>query len=88
MTRARSKSTNVQAAATSARKALLGEIPQFILAARQRVARLVDSGITLVYWQNGERVRRDILGHDRADPLRHAIRCVEDFANEAFSHTT
>lgn len=50
------------------------------------IALLVDSRPMFVYSQIGERIRCDILGKDRPDPLRHAIRFVEDFASEALSH--
>jgi predicted nuclease of restriction endonuclease-like (RecB) superfamily len=38
-----------------------------ILAARQDVARAVDAGLVTLYWQVGQRVRRDILQQKRAD---------------------
>lgn len=57
----------------SASKALLVEVRQFILDARQRTARLVDAGLTLLYWQIGERIRREILGHQRAGYGEHIV---------------
>jgi len=46
---------------------LLGDLRQLIAAARQQVARAVDSGLVNLYWHIGQRVRRDILGPKRAD---------------------
>jgi hypothetical protein len=46
---------------------LLGEVRKMILAARERVARAVDSGLTLLYWHIGRRIRQDILQEERAE---------------------
>ena len=39
---------------------------QFVLEARRQTARLVDAGLTLLYWQIGDRIRREILSEKRA----------------------
>lgn len=46
---------------------LLDELRQFIVEAREQTARLVDASLTLLYWRLGERIRREVLGHKRAD---------------------
>jgi predicted nuclease of restriction endonuclease-like (RecB) superfamily len=48
-------------------RALLGDLRQMILAARQEVARTVDAGLVTLYWHIGRRVRRDILQLKRAE---------------------
>ena len=49
------------------RRALLGDVRQMILAARQEVAHTVDAGLVTLYWHIGHRVRRDILKEKRAE---------------------
>jgi predicted nuclease of restriction endonuclease-like (RecB) superfamily len=39
----------------------------FILEARQQTARMVNAGLTLLYWRVGDRIRREILGEERAE---------------------
>lgn len=51
-------------AATSS--SLLTDIQQLVRAARNQVAQAVNSGLVLLYWQVGRRVRTDILGETRA----------------------
>src|SRR5262249_48063140 len=45
---------------------LLPEVRELILTARQTVARGVNAALTMLYWQVGDRVRRDILRETRA----------------------
>lgn len=46
---------------------LLTDVRQMIVQARESVARAIDSGLTMLYWQIGERVRREILREQRAE---------------------
>ena len=46
---------------------LLAEVRGLILAARERVARAVDSGLITLYWHIGRRVHQDILKEKRAE---------------------
>lgn len=46
---------------------LLTEVRQLIIEARQQTARMVNAGLTMLYWQVGDRIRREILGEQRAD---------------------
>ncbi len=46
---------------------LLAEIRELILEARQQVARAVDSGLVMLSWSIGNRIRRDILKEKRAE---------------------
>lgn len=47
--------------------ALVEDVRQLIAEARHRVARAVDSGVVLLYWSIGNRIRRDILQEQRAE---------------------
>ena len=46
---------------------LLTELRELILTARQQVAQAVNAGLTILYWQIGTRIRKDILKEKRAD---------------------
>ncbi len=48
-------------------KPLLTDVRALILEARQRVARTVNAGLTLLYWQIGTRIRQDVLKEKRAE---------------------
>jgi hypothetical protein len=45
---------------------LHAELRELILSARERVAQTVNSGLTLLYWQVGDRIRRHVLREKRA----------------------
>jgi predicted nuclease of restriction endonuclease-like (RecB) superfamily len=47
--------------------ALLGDVRELILAAREGIARTVNSGLVLLHWQIGKRIRTDILREERAE---------------------
>ena len=47
--------------------ALLADVRQLIVRAREGVARAVDAGLTTLYWHVGQRIRRDILKGRRAE---------------------
>ena len=46
---------------------LLADVRGLILAAREQVARAVDSGLVTLYWHVGRRVHQDILKAKRAE---------------------
>jgi predicted nuclease of restriction endonuclease-like (RecB) superfamily len=46
---------------------LIGDIRSLIETARHNVAVTVNAGLTILYWQIGSRIRRDILKEKRAD---------------------
>ena len=48
-------------------KALLSDLRELISAARQDVARQVNSTLVLLYWRVGKRIREDILNEKRAE---------------------
>lgn len=47
--------------------ALLSDIRQLIVEARQQTAQVVNAALTLTYWQIGTRIRTDILQNQRAE---------------------
>ncbi len=56
-----------EAQPVAAAKGLAAEIAELIQDARQAVARAVNSGLTLLYWQIGQCVQRELLKGERAD---------------------
>jgi len=64
--RALSKSKSVPAPAALS-DAVLAEVRSLIIEARQQTARMVNAGLTLLYWQVGDRIRREILAEKRAE---------------------
>src|SRR5437016_2181676 len=48
-------------------RSLLADVRELILQARASVARAVDSGLVLLYWHIGRRIRRDVLKEKRAE---------------------
>jgi hypothetical protein len=61
---------------TGVDSALVSDLRQIILSAREQVARAVDSGLVLLYWSIGNRVRTDILKEKRAEygqKILHAV---------------
>src|SRR5215470_2078947 len=56
--------------------ALLTEVRDLILESRQQVARAVNSGLTLLYWRVGDRIRRQILNEQRAGYGERIIRAL------------
>lgn len=53
--------------ARSGAAGLLAEVRGFIIAAREQVARAVDSGLVSLYWHVGRRIHQDILKEKRAE---------------------
>jgi hypothetical protein len=46
---------------------LLDDSRQLIIDTRVRVAAAVNAGLTLLYWQIGQRIRKDVLQEKRAE---------------------
>jgi predicted nuclease of restriction endonuclease-like (RecB) superfamily len=65
-----SQPTGISSAAPGATAAssegLLAEVRGLILEAREQIARSVNAGLTLLYWQVGDRIRREFLQGKRA----------------------
>jgi predicted nuclease of restriction endonuclease-like (RecB) superfamily len=51
---------------TGSSPALVTDLRQIILSAREQVARAVDSGLALLYWSIGHRIRTEVLDGKRA----------------------
>lgn len=52
--------------AAANQSALIAELRELILSARQSVAQTVNSTLTMLYWQIGRRIRQDVLQSKRA----------------------
>lgn len=52
--------------ATAPPSMLLSELRELILATRQSVAQVVNSALTMLYWEIGRRIRQDVLKSKRA----------------------
>ncbi len=46
---------------------LLADVRGLILAAREGIARTVNAGLTQLYWEIGNRIRKDVLKEKRAE---------------------
>src|SRR5262245_39523395 len=66
-TRAKAKSRTLPVRKDPTRKHLLSEVRALILEARAGVARTVNVGLTLLYWEIGNRIRQEILQEKRAE---------------------
>ncbi len=65
---------------------LIGDIRSLIETARHNVAVTVNAGLTILYWQIGNRIRQDILREKRADYSKKiistlSIQLVKEFGN-------
>ncbi|HEX3532492.1 MAG TPA: DUF1016 N-terminal domain-containing protein, partial [Thermoanaerobaculia bacterium] len=56
--------------------AVLAEVRGLILEGRQQTARLVNAGLTLLYWKVGDCVRREILKEGRAEYGAEIVRTL------------
>src|SRR5215470_3298375 len=61
------KQPNLSVSRALAPTALLGDIRRLIVDARTQVAAAINAGLTLLYWEIGERIRKDILQEKRAE---------------------
>jgi len=48
---------------------LIGDIPRLIETAKHNVAVTVNAGLTILYWQIGNRIRQDILNKGKAGKI-------------------
>lgn len=55
---------------------LVGDLRRLIDETREQVARAVNAGMTLLYWSLGDRIRREILGAQRADYGEQVVETV------------
>lgn len=66
MTRKPIQKTSLAARPAQKAPALLVEVRQLILSARELTAQAVNAGLAMLYWQVGARIQRDILNERRA----------------------
>jgi len=67
MSAKRSVTKKKPSAAVASPEMLLDEVRHLIVEARQGTAQAVNAGLTLLYWQVGDRIRREILKEKRAE---------------------
>jgi predicted nuclease of restriction endonuclease-like (RecB) superfamily len=67
--------------------ALVADVRQLILDARQQTAQVVNTGLTLLYWQVGDRVRREILKEKRAEYGVEVLRSLSTKLEADFGHS-
>jgi predicted nuclease of restriction endonuclease-like (RecB) superfamily len=64
--------------------ALLADVRQLILAAREGVARSVNASLVMLYWQIGQRVRKDILQDKRAEYGEQIVHALSEQLTDEF----
>jgi hypothetical protein len=65
-------------------KALFDELNELIQSGRSQILVSVNSTITLVYWQVGLRIQKEILSGDRAAYGQHIIKNASKYLTEQF----
>jgi hypothetical protein len=75
------KQPNLSVAHALAPTALLGDIRRLIVDARTQVAAAINAGLTLLYWEIGERIRKDILQEKRAEYGEEIVTALAQDAN-------
>lgn len=63
---------------------LLGEIRSLIEISRQKAALSVNRELVILYWEIGDRVRKNIIGKDRADYGRHIVQTLSGKLTEEY----
>jgi len=63
---------------------LFQDLRSLIIEARQDVARQVNSGLVLLYWRMGKRIRKDILKEKRADYGEQIVATLSHQLTEEF----
>ena len=64
--------------------AMLSELRELILAARQQMAQVVNAGLTMLYWQVGSRIHREILKEKRADYGKEIVHALSGQLSSEF----
>ena len=63
-------------AATALSDGVLAEVRGLILEGRRQTARMINAGLTLLYWRVGDRIRREVLGEERAEYGAEIVRTL------------
>jgi DUF1016 N-terminal domain len=74
------------ARAKSGAKGLLADVRELILEARQTVARGVNAALVVLYWNIGQRIRRDILKEKRAEYGEEIVAALGRQLEREFGH--
>ena len=67
------RNTPARLPAPAVPRELLHDVRELIRSAREHVAQAVNAGLTLLYWQVGDRIRREILKEKRAEYGQHIV---------------
>ncbi len=82
---ARKSIAKAKTALTSAKpERLLAELRELILSTRSQVAQAVNAGLTILYWQIGDRIRREILKEKRAEYGAEILQTLSTKLQEEF----
>ncbi len=82
---ARKSIAKAKTSLTSARpEKLLAELRELILSTRSQVAQAVNAGLTALYWQIGDRIRREILKEKRAEYGAEILQTLSTKLEEEF----
>ncbi|MFV0389195.1 MAG: YhcG family protein [Pyrinomonadaceae bacterium] len=65
---------------------LIGDLRQLIDETRNRVARSVNSELTILYWRIGSRIRKDVLNDERADYGEQIVSTVSRQLTEEYGN--
>lgn len=65
---------------------LVNEIRSLVLECRRRVARKVNSELVMLYWEIGQRVRKDVLQGKRAEYGGEIVQTVSALLVQEFGH--
>ncbi len=65
-------------------KGLLSDVRELILVARTQVAQTINAGLTMLYWQIGQRIRQDILKEKRAEYGEQIVSALSAQLQEEF----
>lgn len=58
-------------------QALLTDIRDLVFSVRRQVAQAVNTGLTMIYWETGRRIRRDVLIEKRAAYGKEIVASLE-----------
>ena len=67
---------NNQIVATASQESLIQDLRQIIEQARGHVAATANYALTMMYWNIGERINREVLGNHRADYGKQIVSAV------------
>ncbi len=81
---AKKKAISTRKTSPAVQPALLTDLRGVIEAARQHTAQAVNSALVMMYWQIGQRIRRDVLGNERAEYGKEIVATVSKELTEEY----